>query len=73
MKNTCAIARLADGLAIIIDGGGDAVGVAGDSWELLNLAFFPEDRLKLKDLGGAYAGWIRRIILSDPHHLASGC
>jgi hypothetical protein len=49
MKNACAIARKADGLAVVIDGGGEPVRVTADSWEfLLNLTLFPDHRLDLE-------------------------
>src|SRR6202022_740005 len=70
VKSFCAIARLADGLAFVVDGVGEPVRVASDSREFLNLALFPEHRPKVQNLARGYAGWIRLIILSYPGHLA---
>jgi hypothetical protein len=53
MKAVYAIARLADDLAVVIDGLDGPVRVTADSWEfLLNLALFPDDRPKLESYGG---------------------
>src|SRR6516162_1670636 len=73
MKSTRAIPGGPDGLTIVIDGEDLPVRVTADSWEFLNLALFPDDRLNLQNLGGdrGVTGWVRRCVLSLPGHLAS--
>src|SRR5580700_7517681 len=65
-----AISRDPNRLTPVVDGESDPVRVAAKRWEFPNLALFPEDRLKLEDLGG-HAGWVVRGILCSADRLAS--
>src|ERR1700752_5068365 len=67
MKKVCAIARIADRLAVVIDRKGESVRVTADSWEfLLNLTLFPNHRLDLEDCWGGWAGWVQRSVFTFP-------
>ena len=52
MKITRAIPGGPDGLAIVIDGEDGPVRVTADSWEFLDVAVSPDNRLNLQNLGG---------------------
>ena len=73
MKITRAIPGGPDGLAIVIDGEDGPVRVTADSWEFLDVAVSPDNRLNLQNLGGdrGVTGWVRRCVLNIANHLAS--
>ena len=70
-RRTCTIQGVPDSLAIVIDGVDGPVRVTGDSWKLMNLAFFPQNWLKLTELGAAWAGCIQCVVLGRSGHQTS--
>ena len=65
-----AVSREADDLAEVVDSGGKSFPVLAGYSELLDLAIFPDDRLKL-ELLGSLAIQVRRSVLRKSDHVAS--
>jgi len=66
---SCACARGADHLAVVVNREGNSVRVAVGR-EFVDAALFPDDRLKLEHLGG-WASQVLRGILRRPGHFAA--
>jgi hypothetical protein len=70
VKRRCATTRDPGNLVAVVDRRSKSIRVAGECREFLDLALFPDNRLKLENLRGL-AGWIRCTILRLPDHLAT--
>jgi hypothetical protein len=65
----CTSARPADNLAVVVDQVGDVIWIAPIRRQFVNHSFFPDDGLKVENLG-RWAAWVRYRVLRKSGHFS---